>query len=468
MQKSSLINIFRTFSRKEFKDFRKWLLSPLHNQREDVVHLLDYCSVEKHLQEDSCLEKEKVYKHIFPGQPYDDAKMRQVIYFATDAAEQFLAYQHFSTNEASKQVALAEIYSKRNLIKPFRKTVADYEQIKTRKTTISDQDYLQNYFIQKNIFDFKNKHERSEQSNLRVVQDSLDIYYFINKLRLACAAEYYNRIFKSSQDTRLIEEICDLQDDALFQSPILKTYLLVYRLVKNPDEEEHFAALKELLSAENSFLSLSDAKEVYLWAINYCSAKINSGRAEYNQEVFELYKKGISEGFLTEDNTITPFTFKNVVSRGILLKEFAWVEKFILDYQTYLDEHSRKGIVDFNLAMLYHAKKEYKKSQQLLIKLEVDDLLINLNARFLLIKIYVEESELELLEPQLDNMRAYLNRKELIGYHKNTYKNVISILKKMLKIRSGDKNAKQKLMEEVRSTSPLVDKEWFLKQIELI
>lgn len=468
MQKSALINILRTFSKKEFREFRKWLQSPTHNQREDVIRLLDYCSAEEHLLQDTMLEKEKIFSHVFPRQSYDDARMRQVIYFITDAVEKFLVYQQFAADEVSKQRILAEVYSKRNLVKPFRKAVSEYEQQSARETGYSDGLFLQDYFVQKAIFDFKNRHERSEHSNLSLMQDKLDVYYFINKLRLACAAEYYNRVFKGNESTRLIGEISAMQGEALFQEPLLKVYLLVYRLIRHPEADEHFAKLKSFLSGDTSFLSKADAREIYLWAINFCSARINSGRAEYNREVFELYKKGIAEGFLSEDKSISPFTFKNVVSRGILLKEFEWVEQFILDYREYLDEDSRKGIVDFNLAMLYHARKDYKKSQRLLIQLEVDDLLINLNARFLLIKIYVEESELDLLEPQLDNMRAYLNRKELIGYHKNTYKNVISVLKKMLKIRSGDKNAKQKLMNEVRETSPLVDKEWFLRQIELI
>ncbi|MFZ4544663.1 MAG: tetratricopeptide repeat protein [Saprospiraceae bacterium] len=468
MQKSNLINIFRTFSRKEFKDFRKWLLSPVHNQREDVIRLLDYCANENTINTDSLLEKEIIYNYVFPKQKYDDAKMRQVIYFITEAIEQFLVYQQFKEDEVRQQTVLAAIYSKRNLIKPFKKSISDYEQLKLKNPLTPDSQFLNDYFIQKEIFDFKNKHERSEQSNLTQVQNQLDAYYFINTLRLACAGEYYNRVFKAHYSTRLIEEISALKDDQLFQIPLLKIYFLVYQLIKFPESDEHFISLKAILSGDITFLSPADAKEVYLWAINFCSAKINSGRAEYNKEVFELYKKGISDGFLIEDKIITPFTFKNVISRGILLKEFSWVEKFIHDYQHYLDDESKKGIVDFNLAMLYHAKKEYKKSQQLLISLEVDDLLINLNARFLLIKIYVEQSEFELLEPQLDNMRAYLNRKELIGYHKNTYKNVISVLKKMLKIRSGDKIAKLKLQEEVKIMSPLVDKEWFIAQIALI
>jgi hypothetical protein len=52
MQKSNLINIFKTFSKKELRDFKKWLQSPLHNQREDVLKLFNYLSEEANLIDD--------------------------------------------------------------------------------------------------------------------------------------------------------------------------------------------------------------------------------------------------------------------------------------------------------------------------------------------------------------------------------------------------------------------------------
>jgi hypothetical protein len=468
MQKSNLINILRTFSKKELRDFKKWLQSPLHNQREDVVRMYDYLLTDNHLFAETDIEKSRVYKFVYPKERFDDAKMRQVMFFFNAAMEKYLVFAHFAEDEIRQQSILAGIYGKRNLVKPFKKTVADYETIKSKQTETPDSHFLFDYFLQKEVFDFTNKHERSNNTNLDEVQNALDVYYFVNKLKLACASEYYNKVFKTNYSTRLIEHILALNETDEIQASLFKIYILVYKLIKFPSEENHFEELKMILTNDTAFLVAADAKEVYLWAINYCIAKVNSGRSEFNRDMFDLYKKGIEERFLIEDNMITPFTFKNVISRGILLREFDWVEHFIANYQHYLEEDSRKGIVDFNMAMLYYMKKDYKKSQRLLISLEIDDLLINLNARFLLIKIYVEQNEYDLLEPQLDNMRAYLNRKDLIGYHKTTYKNVISVLKKMLKIRSNDKVAKEKLSLEVKELTPLVDKEWFLKQIELM
>ncbi len=468
MQKSNLINILLTFSKRELRDFKKWLQSPLHNQREDVLRLYEYLCSENKINEDKSLEKTLVFKFIYPKEKFDDAKMRQVMFFFNTAMEKFLVFAHFAEDEIRQQAILAGIYGKRNLIKPFKKTVSDYETLKNKQVQIPDNNFLFDYLLQKEVFDFTNKHERSDKTNLNEVQNALDVYYFVNKLKLACASEYFNRVFKTNYTSRLIQEIIEIGKTEILEAPLFKIYTLVYYVIKFPNEDEHFLQLKEVLKEDTSFLIPSDAREVYLWAINYTIAKINSGKAEYRRDVFDLYRSGIEKEFLIENNIITPFTFKNVISNGLILKEFDWVEHFIAKYQHYLEESLRKGMVDFNMAMLYYMKKDYKKSQRLLISLEIDDLLINLNARFLLIKIYVEQNEYELLEPQLDNMRAYLNRKDLIGYHKTTYKNVISILKKMLKIRSNDKIAKEKLKAEVKELTPLADKEWFLTQIELM
>ena len=80
MQKSVLAEIAGSLSRKEMRDIQKWLQSPAHNQRQDVIRLFDYLC--KNLaNDDESADKEKAWKAVFPGQPYDDAYMRQVMYF---------------------------------------------------------------------------------------------------------------------------------------------------------------------------------------------------------------------------------------------------------------------------------------------------------------------------------------------------------------------------------------------------
>ena len=58
MKKSQLIDVIRTLAKSEIREFRKWLLSPVHNQREDVVQLFDYLMTGDHLYADKFLQKD--------------------------------------------------------------------------------------------------------------------------------------------------------------------------------------------------------------------------------------------------------------------------------------------------------------------------------------------------------------------------------------------------------------------------
>ncbi len=468
MQKSQLIQIFRTFSKKEIRDFKKWISSPMHNLREDVVKMYDYLTTSDHLSTENDLDKALVFKYLYPKEKFDDARMRQSMYFFMECLENFLIYQKFLEDETRQKSFLASVYKKRGLNKAFKKTVNTFLEKKEKDKNQSDAFFLSDYEVQKDLFDYTNQHERSEQTNFDAMQAALDNYYLINKLKLACVSLYHSKMFKVNYDVKLLNEIITYVNNIPDKEPLIDTYYNVLMTFMYPNEEDYFKALQEKIFQHTPSFTWSDGKEIYLSAINYGAGKLNQGKSEYRRDVFNLYKNGIELGFLLENSVITTYTFKNVVTLGIHLKELEWVEKFIHECQIKLEEAQRQGTVDFNLAMLYYAKKDYRKAQRLLASFEVDDLLITLNAKFLLIKIYVEEGEFDLLDTHLATMRAYLNRKEILGYHKNLYKNVIHFTKKINRINPYTKVEKEKLIIEIKEATPLADKEWFIRQVEAL
>ena len=123
MKNSHLISIIRSFSKKEVREFRKWLRSPAHNQREDVVCLFEYLIVPKHLDHEKYLEKERIFAKIFPKTKFEDAQLRQVIHFLSKSIEEFLVYQELKEDEVRVKLALASVYRKRKLGKAFEKTM---------------------------------------------------------------------------------------------------------------------------------------------------------------------------------------------------------------------------------------------------------------------------------------------------------------------------------------------------------
>ena len=81
MENSQLIVLLKTMDTRELRAFRKWLLSPFHNQREDVIDLFDYIMYKDNLLREDQLSKEKIFKKLFPGTEYDDARLRQTVHF---------------------------------------------------------------------------------------------------------------------------------------------------------------------------------------------------------------------------------------------------------------------------------------------------------------------------------------------------------------------------------------------------
>ena len=80
MEKSALVKIFRKLSKKDIRELRKLVRSDYFNQRADVIRLFDYLAAAM-IQSDCDLSKPEVYKHVFPGQVYDDSLMRYAMSF---------------------------------------------------------------------------------------------------------------------------------------------------------------------------------------------------------------------------------------------------------------------------------------------------------------------------------------------------------------------------------------------------
>jgi tetratricopeptide (TPR) repeat protein len=211
----------------------------------------------------------------------------------------------------------------------------------------------------------------------------------------------------------------------------------------------------------------SEIRTLYLAALNYCVSKINQGRQDFARRAFALYRKGLETHILLEKDTVSRYTFGNAVGAALRNQEYAWAEKFIGDFQHHLDEKERNSIVNFNLSRVYFERGDYDKAQSLLTQFEYDDMLFNIIAKTMLLKIYHEQEELDAFESLLESMRTYLQRKEALDpARKAAYKNMISLMKKLLHLNIFSKVQREKFHELVTKTNPLAEREWLLKQIE--
>ncbi|MFN7116562.1 MAG: hypothetical protein ACK4TA_07150 [Saprospiraceae bacterium] len=469
MQNSHLIVVLKTFSKKELRDLEKWLESPSHNQRQDVLSLFQYLATNDALDSEKHLKKEKIYGKIFPREPFDDAKLRQTIHFLFKAVEEFLIYQKMQEDVTQSQLTLASIYRQRKLDKAFKKSVRIVEELQT-KLPYRNQQYLHSeYLLQQEKYLFLEGKERTIKMNLQEVSDALDASFIADKLRQSCNMLAHQMLYKASYNMGLLEAVLHyIEDNQLTDNPAIGFYYYIYKTLTEEDNATHFEALNEQIQVASHLFPQEEMRGIYLHAINYCIVRLNSGQEAYFRKAFELYKKGIEEKILLTNNTIDPYLFRNVTAVGLKLKEFTWVDFFIHNYKDYLVEEHRENFFKFNLARLRVEQNNYDSAIQLLAATDFDDVLIHLSAKTMLLKIYYELEEIDALESLLESMRTYLNRKELVGSYRPIYQNIIRYTKKLVRLNPYDKARKEKLRQEILNVNPLPERPWLLKQLDKI
>ncbi len=467
MQKSVLTEIMLSLSKKEVRDLNKWLQSPSHNQREDVVKLFDYLSKNMERYEEA-YEKAAAWKAVFSNQPYDDAFMRQVMHFLLKAIEEYLVFTDIVSDQVQFQVVLMRAYRSRKLEKSYRQALRmGRSQLENQQ--YRDKHYLLNKFYIEQEYSQQANIVQNASANLQETADSLERWFIAEKLQNAHAMLAHQKVYKTAKyDQGMLDEILGyIESKKLFGEPTIAAQYYAYKTITNPGEVEHFDNLEKLIHEKSTgIFTIAETRDLYLKALNYCAVKVNLGELEYCRKALKFFRSGVEKGFLLENDQITRYTFGNAVAFAIKVDEFEWAVQFIDRFKHHLDEKERNSIVNFNLSRVYFEQGDYNKAQDMLTKFEYDDMLFNIIAKSMLLKIYYEKEEFDAFESLLESMRTYLQRKEALDpARKAAYKNMISLMKKLLHLNIFSKPQKEKFKETVLKTNPLAEREWLLEQL---
>ncbi len=468
MKKSNLISILRTFDRKEIREFRKWLNSPAHNQRQDVIDLYEYLMTGRHLSDEKFLKKQRAFKAVFPAKPFNDSEMRQTIHFLYKVMEEFLAYNELFKDHVRSQTILAKVYRQRQLPKLFNKAMGASQKTQEKQPFRNHQYFENEYALQFEKYSYLSGLGRNVPLNLQEVSDANDIAFLTNKLRLSCIMMSHQAVFNTEYQMDMLDDLLLRIEESqkYLDIPAISIYYYSFKAISEKETESHFLQLKEQIKLYSDTFPIDEIRVIYLLAINYCISQVNAGNKTYFRESFELYDLGFSKDIFLENGVLSRFTFGNAITIALNLKEYEWVENLIANNSQQLEEKHRDNYIRFFRARLHFEKGQYKQAMRLFAQYEYDDFLMGLHAKSMLLKMYYELDEFDALDSLLASMSAYLQRKKVMGYHKTNYKNIISATKKLLKVKPYDKAQKEKLKKEILGTNPLTEQKWLLEQLD--
>jgi hypothetical protein len=438
----------------EWRLLEKWVASPLHNTRSDVEALLRHIAVNRHKNPNGLI-KATAFTAIYPNEPYNDLRMNHLMSWLLGQVRNFLAWREADEDEP---------YQRLLRTRALRRLGADKGQIDKEwqhgRTALEAGPYRdEHYHYLAHLYE-RERYEyavrtRRQAAPLAALARHAELAYRLNRLRYECNAEA-GQVVGGDHDGSGEKIILE-------NEPTIRLYEQLLQALREPANEAAFFEARHLLEEHWPLFRSQERRDLYLLALNFCIRKINGGARQFMREAFELYRSGLANRALFEHDVLSPFTYKNAVTAGLALGEFDWVGNFLEEYRPYLPPRERHNTYIYNLAVYHFRRPDYDRAMQLLREADFTDVLTNLDARSMLLRIYYERGFHDALESLLDSFQSYLRRQKNIGYQRDSYSNLLRFVRRLLRVTDAEEKAA--LRREVEQTAALAERSWLLERL---
>lgn len=466
MKNSKLIELLKTFNTQELREFNDFVKSPFFNKNQELVTLYQYLKKVAPKFLDKNIDREVVYKSLFPKKTYEDKHMKYLMSFLLKLAENYVGYKKYQEQKLLPDYHILASCIDRKLEKHYQQ---NFQKATTliKKDTLIDTNY---YYHQYLLADISNQHFLSKKIRkldyrLQSASDYLDLYFLANKLKYCCEILDRQQTLSGEYVIGMLNEVTQYLEQNDFEAETtINIYYHILRVLVEEYPEPYFEKLKDLLFKNLERIKKEEVQNMYFLILNFCIRRVRKKGKVHAEELLNLYLKGIETQILFENNHLSPWTYKNVVKLGLGLNKFDETEEFIYKYNNSLVASFRKDALQYNLADLFYYRNELGKALEHLRNVEFSDIYYALDSKVMLLKIYYELDEQEPLISLLASFKIYLKRNKLITKEmQHTYGNFAKFLTKLSRGNNKDLTELEVLL---KNTQVLNSRKWLVAQIE--
>lgn len=186
MYRSKFITLYKTLTPIEHRALKKWLKSPLHNKHKEVQQLFNFIATRYNLNE-TTLEKERVWKQLYPNQPYNDLRLRHLLSISLDILNNFVRFFLSKSDHFQQEKILVKRYCDEKIHKSAR------QQLKKAAATLeklpwNEQYYYHQYELETLTFEIEGTENRTRTTNIMEITTHARLFFMLTTLRYAYIA----------------------------------------------------------------------------------------------------------------------------------------------------------------------------------------------------------------------------------------------------------------------------------------
>ena len=467
--KSQVIELIGHLLPSERKKLRRWMNNDLHNAHIKVRNLGHYVLDNLLELNNGTISKIDMFKAISGDTSFNELRINNLLSDLQEVVMKFLVFLKKGGEKYGSLLRQGFELADRKAMRFVGKTLRKMERLELSNSEHSYQALYQKEqkLHLEDVLHLSNKpHDYSPA--LQHQMDTLDEYYLVKKLRLACEMQNRSRLIKEKYTIRFLNNLIPLIELTEQSNPCISTYYLCLKMLSNRKEDE-FEALIAELKISSSFFPEEELRVLYGYLINFGIDKINSGNSLYYQKIFSIYETMIKSRLIFFNDYISEWTFKNIVTTGIRIKKYDWTKDFIETYKSNLQQKDFDNAVAYNLASLYFAEEDYSASLQALLGVEFTDATYFIGAKIIQLKSYYVLMETEAFFSLIDSFKKYISRNKKLSANKIlSNQNFLILAKRLYKLKNTKKIITKKSWDQkykdfgkkLGSISPLANKDW--------
>ncbi len=471
MHQSKLIELLRKLSTRQLSRFGDFLQSPYFNKNTENNLFFSHLSAFAPDFDGPGLAREAVIRANPTGKRLDERALAYRMNELMQLLEQFLSVEYLREQPLEEQWALMETYHRLGLDKHYNTAQKRAERLLV-KHPFQDAFFLQaQYLLAEMEYRHAPHHEHKYREELQTVADALDRAYLAEKLRFSLEMVNSAQVLDIHYHLHLGEAMLAwLQENPISDAPRVDIYLYALLMLQEPENQGHYHKLYALLQDNEALLPPEERKNLYTYLLNYCTRRINHYRDNaYYGHFLDINMLLIDKGLLLENGELPPWRYNNLITVGLVTGRMKWAHQFMENHKSMLPEAFRENIYNYNRAhYLYHQKK-YEEAQVILNQLNLQDLLLAIPAKNLLVKIYYETGQTELLLSFLEAYRIYIYRQELARPKlKDQARNFIECTRKLARLAPFEQEKLQALADNLPPATETFEREWLLRMIKML
>jgi hypothetical protein len=471
--KAKIIDVLKNFSNEDCKKFADFIESEYFNKSKILCKFYKLLIKFKPDYSDSDLTKKTIFHDLYPGKPYNEMRMLNLLSGLYKLSEVFISIESFKKEPLAVDKFMLGGMNERKLNKFFKKNYRNIKN-KIKNTVLHDEPYFKwGHEIEYEYYSFLSQNDPVYYLDKEPIMTYLNKYneYFIFKSLLN-----YHNIYNTSYyydlnfEIPFIENILQyIELQGIDKNPAISIQYNILMLIKER-KEVYYYKLKELMTTHPCIMSRLDTLNTYIVLFNFCISQWNDTylQNKFVNETFNLYKHVIENRIYKYDsNAYMSHTFYyNSVQSGLAVKEYTWTEEFINKYSSELENKHKVFAYNLCYATYYFSIKNFEKSLDCLIKMDRRHSYFNMKINSLILQNYYEMNLFENAFSHIDSYRHFLKENASIKeQNKKREINFLNIFNNLLKIKSGTNKICKNDLDKMKNLGNTAYNKWLFEKI---